>query len=735
MNLFLLLLSFAAVRAETTTHPQIRILYISSFESDSHDTAKVIEILKQDLLTGGWRPEIYLQSLDTFRFPQTEETRNLFDEMLERRYADIRFNIILAQASDALRAAERYRRKLSYEAPVYCFDWIDASLYERFSKIEGYYGRTLSMSFPPTLHLAASLFPAAKRVSIVASPIDPEHIPALRSDIALMRMSFPHLDLVPFFNTEYETVKRALSESTADSLTLLLPGSWLLADGEQLGGRAALERLDAAAPMPYFGITIDTFGSGLVGGCFVDREQMGHEAASITNNILKNDARFAHWGQSDALVPTIDYRALKRFDVKASLVPPDAKILYLPESGWIRYEIPIKIAISFLIVIFIALLAYSIMRRRERQILIRANAGLELMVEERTAELTQTNDELVATNESLREAIDELDEAKNRIVVAEKLAALGRLTANISHELNTPLAAISSASYTLTENLYSGIGTFADNPAHVSLEAFAFIRESMERVKQNRINTGWCGSEAERIACRIAEAKLRTAGIVDADSIAQEFTELGIADLVSAALPFLTGTEKNTFMAMLRATLWSIHAARVIDDSVTRASRVVLMLRTYARSGESDAALKIRLTDVVPGIIGLTIQINPDVSIDVEISDDLNIFCRLEDLKTILYNLIKNAMQAVQNTGHIIISAHENGDFVHITVTDSGVGIAESIKDRVFEPFFSTRPMGEGAGFGLDVALRLAKRNGGDIFFVSNPGLTVFTVRLPVALR
>lgn len=728
---FLTLLPFSAVEASPTEYPQIRILYISSFESDSSDTAKVIEVLKQDLVAGGWRPEIYLQSLDTFRFPQTEKARKLFDDMLEQRYDGLRFNIILAQASEALRAAERYRQKLPYSPPVYCFDWIDSSLYERFSKSEGYFGRTLAMSFPPTLNLATRLFPDVKRINIVVSPVDPSHIPEFRRDLAHLRMIYPHIVFRHFINAEYDTVERALAESGADSLTLLLPGSWLLADGEQLGGRAALDRLDAAAPMPYFGITIDSFGSGLVGGCFVDREQMGHEAAIMISRILKIDGTFSFWAESGALLPVLDYRALKRFSVAESRIPSDARILYSPQSVWIRFEIPIKIAIFVMLALLIGLLVFGIIRQREQQILINTNAKLELKVTERTAELTHANDELMTANESLRDVIDELDEANKRVIVAEKLAALGRLTANISHELNTPLAAISSASHTLMINIYSGLNAFAEDPMCLGEEAFAFIREAMESVRQSRLNAEWCGSAAERAAYRKVEAVLTEAGLHNAESIAQELVELGIADLATRALPLMKSANADTFVAVLRATLGAMQASSVIDDSVTKANRVVLMLRTYARSGESDDAQNTALIGVVKNVLRLIVHVNPAVTVDVTVRNDLNVFCRLEDLKSILYNIMKNAMQAMRDAGQIIVSAEEKDDFVYVSVTDFGVGIPESIRDRVFEPFFSTKPMGEGAGFGLDVARRLARRNGGDIYFESKPGLTVFTVLLP----
>lgn len=65
-------------------------------------------------------------------------------------------------------------------------------------------------------------------------------------------------------------------------------------------------------------------------------------------------------------------------------------------------------------------------------------------------------------------------------------------------------------------------------------------------------------------------------------------------------------------------------------------------------------------------------------------------------------------------------------------MTDDGPGIPEEHRARIFDPFFTTRPVGS-LGLGLDIARRLVRRNDGDLDFSSQPGHTVFRVRLPVA--
>lgn len=127
----------------------VRVLFVSSYDSDSAETSAVVAAFERELAFQGIRPEVFMEFVDIHRIPQTEASRTNFDDNLRARYAEVRFDVILAQASDALRAVARYRGSLPYRPPVYCFDWIDPALAETFSGTEGFYGRALPMSFPP----------------------------------------------------------------------------------------------------------------------------------------------------------------------------------------------------------------------------------------------------------------------------------------------------------------------------------------------------------------------------------------------------------------------------------------------------------------------------------------------------------------------------------------------------------------------------------------------------------
>jgi len=122
--------------------------------------------------------------------------------------------------------------------------------------------------------------------------------------------------------------------------------------------------------------------------------------------------------------------------------------------------------------------------------------------------------------------------------------------------------------------------------------------------------------------------------------------------------------------------------------------------------------------------VSLNLQLEPELPRVRAIGGDLN---------QIWTNLIDNALDAVPESGHVSVSAARHMNSVIVRVIDDGTGIAPEIRDRMFDPFVTSKPVGQGTGLGLDIARQLVRRNDGDIEVESRPGRTEFRVTLPVA--
>ncbi len=103
-------------------------------------------------------------------------------------------------------------------------------------------------------------------------------------------------------------------------------------------------------------------------------------------------------------------------------------------------------------------------------------------------------------------------------------------------------------------------------------------------------------------------------------------------------------------------------------------------------------------------------------------------------LQHAIVNLIKNGFDAMPRGGTLTISTRATEEHVHVDIEDTGAGIPEEIRTRIFEPFFSTKPIHQGNGLGLIIAKEVVERSGGTIEFTSQVGVgTTFRIHLPIA--
>ena len=115
--------------------------------------------------------------------------------------------------------------------------------------------------------------------------------------------------------------------------------------------------------------------------------------------------------------------------------------------------------------------------------------------------------------------------------------------------------------------------------------------------------------------------------------------------------------------------------------------------------------------------------------------------CQPEAINQVVVNMLANAAQAIAEAGcrqpargHVVVSTRSNGAGVEITIRDDGVGMIPSVQARIFDPFFSTRPVGTGTGQGLSIAHSVIRKHGGTIAVDSASGRgSCFRIHLPLA--
>lgn len=355
--------------------------------------------------------------------------------------------------------------------------------------------------------------------------------------------------------------------------------------------------------------------------------------------------------------------------------------------------------------------------------------SLEQKVRERTAELEYANTELSAANADLDRTLTGLRNAQEQLVLAGKMATLGRLVAGIAHEINTPLGAITaSASSILRIFAEKGNPIFDDYAALTGNEQKLF-RDLLGHF-ESAFQTEYL-SRDERKKRRALAAELNAAGVSDAENTAMEITDMGLYSITPELLNTLSGPRGQLF----RKTLWRASvlykSTRIIHSSAERASGVISALRSYSHTGSTQELEPVNLREEIETLLKLYYsRTKHSVIISTSYCDEPIVHAFSDELNQVWVNLINNALYAMNYKGTLDIRITRSGEFIIATITDNGCGIPDELKDRIFEPFFTTKPAGEGSGLGLDIARKILQRIGGSISFESEPGRTTFTVAL-----
>ncbi|NTV12198.1 MAG: HAMP domain-containing protein, partial [Zoogloea sp.] len=162
-----------------------------------------------------------------------------------------------------------------------------------------------------------------------------------------------------------------------------------------------------------------------------------------------------------------------------------------------------------------------------------------------------------------------------------------------------------------------------------------------------------------------------------------------------------------------------------IDDQVLRAQRIVSTLLDFARDRPF-----LRTSEQLPALVEevlrlLSTQIPPETVITLDIPPGLGIKVDRQRFQQVLLNLVKNAVEAINGRGEVRITARREilpgGLATRVDITDDGPGISSTDLPRIFDPFYSTKPVGKGTGLGLFIVHEILTQHGGSITADTGP--------------
>jgi signal transduction histidine kinase len=305
-----------------------------------------------------------------------------------------------------------------------------------------------------------------------------------------------------------------------------------------------------------------------------------------------------------------------------------------------------------------------------------AKRYLNEKVQRRTAEVMKQKKEIEGKNKVLEEQKEELQSmlenlklAQSQLVQSEKMASIGQLVAGIAHEINNPVTFISAGVDSLRTNLDE-------------------VRQVLDIY--------------HRITPENSEEKLKEIAVLK---------------------------ERIDYKQAIREINTLIDS---IKNGTERTTQIVNGLRTFSRLDEDV----LKFADIHEGLDSTLILLRNKYKNRIEIikeyADLPPIECYPGQLNQVFMNILSNAIDAIEDKGNITITTSSANGFIRISIKDSGKGIPEPLRAKIFDPFFTIKEVGKGTGLGLSISHGIIEKHKGSIRVKSVIGKgSEFIISLP----
>ncbi len=728
--LFFLLLAGASKKA--SAEPSERVLFISSYHPGFPTFFQQIEGIKSTFSTQSIVLDI--EFLDSKRFYDKTNLSNFHDSLSYKLSGIPAYDLILTADDNALTFAIKHQEELFAGLPIIFFgvNNIDTALEQNGNpKVTGV---VEAVSMLDTLRLIRRLHPDTKNITALV-----DGAPSGQGDLKtfyrlgakLDNIDLGEISLLDLSFDEFADQLRLTPENT----NILLLSAYRDKNGKSLLFDSSLQLIRNNLPRPIYHLWLHGIGEGVLGGKLINHFDQGATAAKIALEVLNGRP------VEDIAVRTkspnryiFDYPEMKRFGIGKGDLPEKSTIVNMPYSF---YETNKKVVWAIIIVFstltaLIIALSLNVIRRQraEKDLLfvkfavdhsadpalwIGKNGHFEYVNKASCLKLGYSREELLTL--SVHD-IDSNFKPETWPAHWEKVKTEGSLMFDSQHHTKNG----DSFPVEITSNFMK----FENKEYHCT-----FVRDISDRKKAEE--------ESVRMREKLQQAQKMEAIGTLAGGVAHDFNNILSAILGYADLAI---DDKNDH-ELLKKDIAEVRKA------ADRATSLVRQILTFSRKTEQqEHALQVSLV-VKEALKLIRASIPSTIDIKIDINTDALVIADPTQIHQIVMNLCTNAYHAMRETGGVL-SVRLNevelsntgmipevelppGKYMQLSVGDTGTGMDDVSKTKIFEPYFTTKEVGEGTGLGLAVVHGVVESHGGCINVYSEPGQgTFFHIYLPI---
>ena len=657
--------------------------------------------------------QIYDESQDSFRIPNEKYDAEMV-KLLQRKYEGVHLDLIFSMSNPALKFLLQHRNELFPNVPIVFLvnDERRVADLDLRSNMTGVWGK---VELAPTLDMALASQPETQRVVVTTGNalIDRDLLALAQKEFRAYegRVSFTYLtDLTP------EELRQQLAVLPDKTVVMFLNFN-VDRTGKRYMSPDVVSQLSSTSRAPIYASSEIYLGNGIVGGRLLSYEALGFAAGKMGLRILAGESAQSIPPQTIPSVNMFDWRQLRKWRVDEARLPPGSIVRFKEFSVWELYKWRMVGAIALIVLQALGIVWLLFTRAKRRQAEEAKN---------NLAAIVETSDDAI-----LSETLEGLIISWN--AGAEKIYG-----------------------YSANEIVGQHVSILA--PPELKGEVKGIVERLRRGESVDHLETQRLSKEGIRIdvSLTISPIENERGTIIGASTIARDITARKKAEVEElqhrtemahlsrvTMLGELSGSLAHELNQPLTAILSNAQAAQrflahddvdlnevrdILSDIVKqdkRAGEVIHRLRLLLKKSTVEHQ-PLDLNEVVSEVLKLARNdlLNQRVTGQMELAPELpTIIGDRVQLEQVVLNLVMNGCDAIAtgpaaNRKLIIRTGLNNGDGVCVSVADQGVGLAPDNLEKVFEPFFSTKP--HGMGLGLSVCRTIITAHGGKLWAANN---------------